>query len=116
LSIADYIEREDLTGGDLADLAEELGIEAARKIFIQWRGCCLNIPNRAPKRTIERYVVSETRKGRRLRDVARELKVSERYVQRILNAVKRDDTRQMLLFPDAECEPASTPEPAQHET
>ena len=105
MSIADYMEREDLNGGDLADLAEELGIEAARRIFVQWRGCCLNIPNRAPKRTMQRYIVNETRKGRRLRELARELNVTERYVQRILSAAKCDEA-QLLLFSEADSDPA----------
>lgn len=104
MTIADYMEREDLNGGDLADLADELGIIAARRIFAQWRGCCLNIPNRLPKRTMQRYIVSEIRKGRRLRELARELNVSERYAQRLANAAQCDEA-QLLLFSDTESDP-----------
>ena len=98
MSIADYLEREDLSG-DLADLADQLGIEAARRIFDVWRGCCLNIPNRPSKRSIRRYLTQEMRQGRRLRDLARELNVTERYAQRLLYDAKTDEA-QMLLFPE----------------
>ena len=99
MRIADYIQREDISG-DMATLADELGMDAVRAIYQSWRGCAINVPSRPPKRTIKRYVVAAMLAGRTVRDVARELGVSERYVQHLTHGIP--DPRQIELFPEGE--------------
>ena len=99
MRISDYMQREDLSG-DMATLADELGIDTVRCLYESWRGCVLNVPSRMPKRTMKRYISNAVELGQSVRDMARELNVSERYVQRLLRTV--GNPRQMELFPEGD--------------
>lgn len=73
---------EDLTG-DLRLIAEALGIETARRMFAEFRGCSLFIPSRLPRAAAVRYVKREAARGRGFKDIARDLGFSVRCVQRM---------------------------------
>ncbi len=85
MDIYDYIEREDMTG-DLAAIADDLGIEVARSIFRSWRGCIITIPSVIPQGVMCHYLQHEHAAGRPPREVARELGITDRYARKLRNA------------------------------
>lgn len=99
MHITDYIEREDL-GGDMAELADALGLETVRKLFRFWRGCAIYVPSRVPRDTMRRYISAEAQKGRKVRSIARELGVSERYAQSLLHNSQSGDAQILLPLDD----------------
>ncbi len=80
--LTNLLEAEDLTG-DLRLIADSLGIEAARRMFAEFRGCSLFIPSRVPRAAAVRYVKREAARGRGFKDIARDLGFSARCVQRM---------------------------------
>lgn len=98
MRLADFIEREDLSG-DLATIADDIGLDVAKRLFENWRGCVIYVSSRIPKSTMVRYLEYELSQGRRLRDIARELGISERYAQ-ILLWRNENQVEQLELFPD----------------
>lgn len=81
--IENLVNLEDMTG-DLLLIAEALGIETARRVYAAFRGCMLYIPNTLPRAAAARYARQERAKGRRCKDIARDLQLSDRYIRQLL--------------------------------
>ncbi len=70
--------------GDLLLIADALGIDTARAIFTAFRGCNLYIPSTIPRSAVVRYARQEQSKGRRVKDIAHDLQLTERYIRQLL--------------------------------
>lgn len=104
MRITDYIQRDDL-GGDMATLADDIGLEAVRTLYSEWRGCSMTIPTRIPRRSQLRVIASALEAGKQVREIARELNVSERHVQHLIHTQLRHvNPQQMELLPQTPLE------------
>lgn len=96
MDLAQYIYPEDFDG-DLELVRAHCGLETAVKLAMQVSGCSLYISDKVLRSARIRAAYDLRSKGWSFKRIAIELKVSERWVQRALGALK-DDANQLDLF------------------
>ena len=96
-----YIQQADLTG-DLVWVAGVCGIDVAKKLLLECRGVNIYVPSGLPKTVMQRYAQDARKEGISIKQIARVLRVSERYAQILLQPKAEADAQQLSLLTDSD--------------
>ncbi len=82
-----YITEADLSK-DLALIATLCGVDVAKALLAECRGLNIYIPTGLPKSVMVRYARDAAAEGVGVKQIARTLRISERYVQSLLQSME----------------------------
>ena len=99
--LQDYIQQADLAG-DLVWVAAVCGVDVAKKLLLECRGVNIYVPSGLPKTAMQRYAQDARKEGLSIKQIAKVLRISERYAQILLQPKEEPDVQQLSLLDDSD--------------